>query len=335
MTRKNIYIAVAVMCAILLAAILLALAGLDKPSFMQDTEPVEKRLETAYADIPVETPILTPEPREIEVPDDVRHILLIGLDARYDEISRADSIILAAYNTTKNEVRMVSFMRDIWTDIPGRAWPNRLNTATVWGGPELLIETLNADFNLEIEDYIEIKFKNFKKIIDEIGGIDLELTGKEANYINYKMQSENKYYSDYIPCEAGVYHLTGAQALWHCRNRSVGDADYERTSRQQQVLRAIGDKVMSDFDLKTVTALISFAMEHVNTNLSAMDIMSLASSVLSEGMPEITGARVPFDGAGQGTMIGEASVIEVDFKANAELIEEFLTEDWTHMEKEE
>lgn len=119
---------------------------------------------------PTPTPTPTPEPEmvDVEVDDDVVNILLLGMDARsYDVYSRSDTMILASYNKTKHEVKLVSFLRDSWVDIPGYGW-NRLNAATAFGGPELLIDTLKTNFDLDIDHYAQIKFDDFKEIIDRL-----------------------------------------------------------------------------------------------------------------------------------------------------------------------
>lgn len=282
----------------------------------------------------VEPPTPSPDQPtvEVEVPDEVVNILLLGMDARnYEDLSRSDSMILVSYNQTKNEVRMVSFMRDSWVHIPDHGW-NRLNTATVFGGIDLLMDTLNENFDVQVEDYVQIKFDDFKKVIDIIGGIDVDLTSDEIWYINHKLHTEDNDWSNDITSEAGVVHLNGAQALWHCRDRTIGQADYARTKRQRTVLKAVCEKVLNDCDAKTMLQLVSHAFQCVNTEMSVLEIGDLAVEVLTQGMPEIEDARVPFDEMYQGVSKNGASVLELDMEANRDALQEFLTQGWTHFE---
>lgn len=284
---------------------------------------------------PTPTPTPTPEPEmvDVEVDDDVVNILLLGMDARsYDVYSRSDTMILASYNKTKHEVKLVSFLRDSWVDIPGYGW-NRLNAATAFGGPELLIDTLKTNFDLDIDHYAQIKFDDFKEIIDIIGGVDLTLTAEEVDYINQKLHDDDKDYSNDIQEESGTIHLNGAQALWHCRNRSIG-SDYERTERQRTTLQAICNAAVENFDLGVAVQLIPKVVSCVDTDMGLGDITSFGIAFLKNGKPEIRSSRVPYDGASWFSTINGASVIELDMEANKTQLHEFLKDGWTHTEQQ-
>ena len=114
------------------------------------------------------------------------------MDARsYETASRSDAMILASYNKQTHSVKLVSFLRDSWVHLPEYGW-SRINTATAYGGVGLLVNTLNENFDLDIQHYVQIRFEGFREVIDILGGIDVELTQSEINYINRKLHVEDK-----------------------------------------------------------------------------------------------------------------------------------------------
>ncbi len=287
------------------------------------TSPVDKTTE--------EQPIIV----KIEKPDDITNILLLGMDTRNYQIkSRSDSMILVSYNRTKNEARMVSFMRDSWVKIPGHKY-NRLNTATAFEGPDLLIQTLDENFGVTVDHYIQIKFDDFREIIDTLDGVDIEMSKSEIWYVNDKLHTEDEDYENDIEQESGLVHLNGKQALWHCRNRTIGHADYQRTDRQRQVLTALLSQAYEKLDAKKAISLVLFCLDHVNTDMDFDALSEIAKVVFEHGLPSIEDARVPFDDTYRGANINGASVLEIDIEGNAKLVQEFLSSGWTHVEERE
>ena len=163
---------------------------------------------------------------------DIVNLLLIGQDRREgQDRQRADSMIMVTLNKKTKQISMTSFMRDLYVQIPGYS-DNRINATYAFGGMDLLDSTLNTNFGVEIAGNVEVDFGEFQTLIDSIGGIDLELTQDEADYIcgrkrdvTYPQQLRTDW-----NLHEGVNHLTGEQALIHARNRSLGN-DYARTDR--------------------------------------------------------------------------------------------------------
>ncbi|MCD8498858.1 MAG: LCP family protein [Clostridiales bacterium] len=150
------------------------------------------------------------------------NILLIGSDARLGlDGARSDSMIMLTFDRDNKQIKLLSFMRDMYVAIPGHS-STKLNAAFNYGGESLLTETLRNNFDVALETYITIRFENFIAVVDQIGGIDLYLTQKEIDYINAEIGG--------IPDGEGVKHLTGAQTLSHTRNRRVGNGDFTRTA---------------------------------------------------------------------------------------------------------
>lgn len=261
--------------------------------------------------------------KEEQKHDDIYNIVLSGVDTRnYNLNSRSDTIILASYNRTKHTIKLVSFMRDSWVYLPGRGW-SRINTATVYGGTGLLINTLNENFDLDIQNYIQIKFDDFREIIDAIGGFDIELTKSEINYINNKLHVEDHDWSNDITAEPGIVHLNGAQALWHCRNRTIGNADFERTERQREVLSILIDKAMN-MNIEQLVSLIFSLRDKINTNIPITTLAAMAYDAVIVGNMEVETARVPFDEEYSFANKNGASVLDIDIDENTKLLHEFL-----------
>lgn len=293
----------------------------DIESTVNDTIDVE--LPDNPDEIPAEDQTKDVIYEEEQKEDEIINILLSGVDTRsYDLNSRSDTIILASYNKTQHTVKLVSFMRDSWVYLPERGW-SRINAATVYGGTGLLINTINYNFDLDIQNYVQVKFDDFRKIIDIIGGIDVELTQQEINYINRKLHSDDRDWSNDITAEPGLVHLNGAQALWHCRNRSIGNSDYTRTERQREVIGIIIDKILS-MSLGEVSSIVFELRNYVNTNIPMQTILELGYDAMIAGNIEVEPSRVPFDGEFWSANKNGASVLELDIDANTALLHEFL-----------
>ncbi|WP_035378512.1 LCP family protein [Fervidicella metallireducens] len=148
------------------------------------------------------------------------NILLVGVDARGNyEDARTDSIILLTINTNTKKIKLTSFMRDMYVPIPDHQ-DSRINTSFFLGGVELLLKTINQDFNLNIQNYISVDFHAFQDIVDKLGGIDVEVKDYEVKEINKYIKEVNGNKSTLLS-GPGMQHLNGQQALSYCRIRKV------------------------------------------------------------------------------------------------------------------
>lgn len=149
----------------------------------------------------------------------IKSILLIGQDKREGESrQRSDSMILATLDKDQGTVSLTSFMRDLYVAIPGYS-TTRINAAYAYGGMDLLDQTLEENFGVKIDGNVEVDFEVFQVLVDKVGGIDLELTQAEADYICGRDQSvlyPQPLRSDWN-LQAGMNHLDGEQALIHAR----------------------------------------------------------------------------------------------------------------------
>lgn len=282
-----------------------------------ETAPVTEKTTQPAETEPPKQQAQTPIYEQYKKDPDVTNVLLLGRDARATyERGRTDSMIILSYNKRTHGVKLISLMRDMLIPIEGHDW-NRINTAYAFGGIGLCINTLNDVFKLDIQDYMTIDFDGLTKVIDSIGGIDVNLTPDEvALYQSYGMIPNDT--------QPGSYHMDGATALKHARNRTLG-SDFERTRRQRDVLIAIFNKVTSSMSLTDVTSLISSTLELVNTNLPVTTIVSLATDVMTnKSAISFETSRLPFNNTYNGAWYKKMLVIQIDIAENTRLLHEVL-----------
>lgn len=263
----------------------------------------------------------------------VINILLIGNDSRENgEDGRSDAMILLSVNSKSKKIYMTSILRDIYVDIPGHDG-NRLNAAYSFGGAELLMETVEQNFDIEVNRYVLVNFEAFANLVDAVGGVDLELSSEEVEYVNaylweYNILTERPEGTDYMDTSlSGMVHLNGPQALAYSRNRYIG-TDFGRTERQRKVLSA----VIKNLPAAAVTnpkELIDGLMPNLTTNLTQSEcyqLSFLAAKLLSY---DIVQSSIPLDGTYKDATIRGMAVLEVDFEANKKYIQENIYSDGT------
>ena len=299
------------------------LGRFDDPAMLpEDTTPVTDEFDTDSTIAGQET-IQTIDPSDVTLSqvdvlegEDVVNIMLIGQDARPGEgRARSDSMILVTLNPKKNAIQMTSFMRDTYVQIPGYA-NNRLNVAYRYGGNELMNETYRINFGLEIDGNVMVNFNEFTTIIDMLGGVEMELSQEEVNYMH------NKGCTDMV---VGSNHLDGEETLVFVRMRYVSGGDYGRTERQRRVLGAVVES-LKDSSIGTITALIKDLLPHVVTNLTDAQILNYATTgvaLLANGA-QIQTYRIPEDDANYGAMIDGMSVLVPDLEACRSDLEQFI-----------
>ena len=158
------------------------------------------------------------------------NILLIGQDARAEGTQRnSDAMILCTINTATKTLTMTSFLRDMYVQIPGYGG-NKINACYPLGGMSLLDKCLEQNFGVKVDANVAVDFSGFMKLIDMVGGVKINLTADEANYLNYRGNWDVTG-NDGWQLKAGENVLTGSQALAYSRIRALG-LDFERTERQ-------------------------------------------------------------------------------------------------------
>lgn len=221
-------------------------------------------------------PAASPTPAGAAVakaPGDPFTVAVLGIDSRGERRARADTVMVAAVNPRTKRVCFVSIPRDTYVYIPGRG-PDKLNHAMAYGGPALMKATLERLLALPIHHYVVLDFAGFTRLVDELGGIEVNV----AKRMKYRDPADGTT----IDLYPGRQVLNGAQALGYARYRlsDIGpsDSDVERMRRQQEVLRALADKTN---DLRTwlhLFAVLDILGDHVRTDLSKAQVLRLAGA---------------------------------------------------------
>lgn len=253
--------------------------------------------------------------KEVQQDDQVFNVLLVGTDSRDPDadMGRSDSMMLLSFNQRDGKATAVSFLRDCLVDIDGYG-KSRLGHTYAYGGVGLTINTLNKVFDLDIQKYITINFDNLVNVIDELGGIEVNLTEEEAEY--YRANGM----PDIMP---GKVVLTGSQALVHARNRSL-DSDFGRTRRQRDVMYGVYRKVLEKKDPTTLMSLINYCLTQVNTNMTVGEIYEMANSVLAVDDLQVQQAVVPMDSSYSSINYEGMAVLDIDVEANTKHIHKLL-----------
>lgn len=225
--------------------------------------------------LPTTPPTQGKDPVEPQKDPSVINILLVGQDRRPGEgRQRSDSMILCTFNTAKKTITMTSFLRDSYVYIPGYG-NNKLNAAYQVGGFSKLNETLAVNFGVHVDANVEVDFNGFADVIDLLGGVDINLTAAEAEYLNTSSTFEE--YRDNWNLKAGMNHLNGVQALSYSRIRYVSTGtgtanDFGRTERQRAVISALLTAYKSK-SLTQMLGLVDDVLPMVTTNMTDAEIM--------------------------------------------------------------
>lgn len=237
---------------------------------------------------------------ELEVYDNykkIKNIALFGIDSA-DGVGRSDSMMIATVDPVHDKLKITSLMRDSYVNIEGYGY-DKLNHAYAFGGPELSIKTINQTFGLNIEDFVSVDFASLPKIIDILGGINLDITDEEITCeinINNYIDGINESLGTNTPhiYSTGVQTVNGVQALAYSRIRYASGGDYERTHRQRIVLDQLFEKALNVSPAQYPN-FINQILPYVQTNLGAADIISLATKVATMGGGTLQQDRFPRD----------------------------------------
>lgn len=245
----------------------------------------------------------------------VENILLIGVDDRKGaDSSRSDTMILVSIDKKHSQIKMTSFMRDTYVTIPGHG-EDKMNAACVYGGPQLVMETIEYNFGIDVDSYVLVDFNAFKDVIDSLGGVTVEVEQREAEYIN-RTSKQNIEYGEAVT-------LNGEEALVYVRIRYL-DSDFYRTQRQRKVISAILSQVKKSNPLELIDTAKT-VLSYVETDMNPVRLSLLAEgAVLLYMRYDIVQARVPFDNKYTSSTINGASVLTIDKSETSELIEDFI-----------
>lgn len=260
--------------------------------------------------------------------DGMRNILLLGVDSRTGSISgRTDTMILLSVDIEGNVIKMTSFLRDTYVSIPGYK-NNRLNAAYVYGGFDLLAATFEENFGIRPDAYVAVNLSGLTRVIDELGGVYVDVNSKKIDRINAVIYWYNKQVlnlnnlRDGYLTKGGLQRLTGKQAEAWARYR-YSESDMQRAERQRQLISIIFEEICK----MSLSELVSFAMDNIDlvkTNLGISDIISLAPAVLAMRDAEIRELQIPVSGGYKSQTVSGMSVLVPNRQKNANALAEFL-----------
>ena len=317
-------------------ALMLALMLAISPCLAEETEPEPTPEEDAVVENPEEEEqfddnidsYLTDKRAEVA---NMRHLLLIGIDARPGETTgRSDTMIIVTLDPDGNVIKLTSIMRDLYVEIPGRK-NNRINATYVFGGPELLMEPIELTFGVHIDHYIAVNFSMLGKLIDSIGGLTLTVENEYyMRRINAVIKQDNRVLgidrNDQLLTEPGEQLMTGKQAQAYARYRyGTADGDFGRTVRQREIITKIFEK-LNQMTAIELMGLVVDNFDNVYTNLSVSDLASYAPVLISMKDAEIQEMRLPIDGGYQSKTIAGMSVLVPNREKNMQALLEFLGE---------
>ena len=317
-------------------ALMLALMLAISPCLAEETEPEPTPEEDAVVENPEEEEQFDDNidsylaDKRAEVAN-MRHLLLIGIDARPGETTgRSDTMIIVTLDPDGNVIKLTSIMRDLYVEIPGRK-NNRINATYVFGGPELLMETIELNFGVHIDHYIAVNFSMLGKLIDSIGGLTLTVENEYyMRRINAVIKQDNRVLgidrNDQVLTEPGEQLMTGKQAQAYARYRyGTADGDFGRTVRQREIITKIFEK-LNQMTAIELMGLVVDNFDNVYTNLSVSDLASYAPVLISMKDAEIQEMRLPIDGGYQSKTIAGMSVLVPNREKNMQALLEFLGE---------
>ena len=246
------------------------------------------------------------------------NVLVLGLDRRPREgkaPTRTDTLFVLTIDPASKTAGILGIPRDLWVEIPGRDggfFEQRVNTAYVLGetnnydggGPGLAMKTIEHNLGVEIDHYVLIDFEGFKRIIDALGGIEVEV----ARYLRDDLYSESELPGDYDPqeFEEGLQYMDGSRALAYARIRR-GSSDLDRIERQQRVIFAVMDKGLALDVLPNALDLWGKYKDAIETDINDFQIPGFAK--LAADIPQEEIIALSLGPATVGANIGGASVL--------------------------
>jgi len=247
------------------------------------------------------------------------NIVIFGIDQWDNEMGRADVIMIVSIDKKNKKVKLSSIMRDTYVKIPGHGM-DKINHSFAFGGPQLAIQTINSNFNMDIRDFAAVDFTNMEKIVDYFEGVDINVFPEEVSSID--------------GCtHAGLQHLNGKQAVDYMRLRYVGNGDYQRTARQRDVLAEIIIKIQAAGPA-ALPDMVAQTLPLVTTSYNNIDIIKIGTEALAANIRTVEKARFPMNSASDGKTINGIYYLVADLTANTNAMHDFIFNDIKYAEND-
>lgn len=261
----------------------------------------------------------------------ITHILLVGVDTRANDVTtRSDAMILLTLDTVHDNIKMTSFARDAYVNIPGIGY-EKLTHAYAYGGMELLLQTIQSNFEVDVSKYVVIDFNSFIEVMDTIGGI--EATLEEHDLWEFNRVSEENYRKFYdsheLPFESidapGTYTLNGYQTLAYVRMRK-NDTAFARDDRQREVVEKVFKKTMS-MPITLYPKLFKTVLPYVSTNIEPTQMIKLGTTAMGIGTDDIRQLEFPILDESTGCRVpGKGWVLQWDEESGVQTLHDFLNQ---------
>ncbi len=274
---------------------------------------------------------------ELIVDEAITNFLLIGIDSRSSGYSDdgtgalADVIMILSVDNENGTIKLVSIARDSYVYVPGYSDPCKINAAMNYGGPELLMATVTNNFRIELDGYAYINFHKMADVIDAVGGVYVNASSSEVygeGGLNTNLAEINAIDGLAPSYQAvgstGDIWVNGRQAVAYARIRYIGNGDYERSTRQVEVLRSLLAQFMS-LSLTDKAIAVSNILSLISTNISEEDIRSYAIDFLpSLDNLEMQYLQLPFEGFFNSGIYGDEWSIRGNWNMMIPYVQEFL-----------
>ena len=260
----------------------------------------------------------------------ITNILLVVTDGKYiEKWNRSDSMMVVTIDSKNKDIRISSIARDTYVDIPGYS-TEKLTHAYAYEGIDLLKEVFKVNFNLDIDKYIAVNFVSFMDIMDELGGVEVNVEEKDIKEINKYIDACYGYYKnkdekdkEYIT-KSGVQRLNGYQALAFSRIRYT-DSAFHREARHREVAESVY-KEFAQKGVETYKKCAEIILNNTKTNISPIEMMNLAYTVLKINDKDIDQFQFPLEEYRNGHIINKQKgwVLEWDKEPNLEAWHKFI-----------
>lgn len=263
---------------------------------------------------------------ELHSDKSVTNILLVGVDAREGEtMSRSDTMIILSIDRKTKKMKATSFLRDSYVDIPEHG-KNKLNASMAFGGIDLLRDTLEYNFRIKIDNYMLVDFKAFEEMIDALGGVDVPITEKEADFLNTTWRDWSLTGNELHFDSGESVHLNGEEALMFCRIRKL-DSDFERTRRQRDTITGIKKELRHTNPLELIR-LSNKMFPHIETDITSPEMIKLGLGALFRYLRyDIETLGVPIDGTWRNEMNKAGACLVFDINDTAEKLYQYIYND--------
>jgi polyisoprenyl-teichoic acid--peptidoglycan teichoic acid transferase len=200
--------------------------------------------------------------------------LVMGVDKRDDDAGRADSMVVVSLDPNTQQLALLSLARDTWVQIPGHGY-DKVNHSYAFGGERLAVQAVQRLLGIPIDHYVTLNFQGFARIVDALGGIDID--AEKRMLYNDPYDTGMGPGGLVIDIQPGLQHMDGLTALKYARYRMDDEGDVGRMRRQQQVVKALMKAAATPAILTRIPQLIPALADAVDTDLSVGEMLKLAT----------------------------------------------------------